>query len=57
MPAGGYGEASFVVHGTRRKLAARADGPLPAGTPVYVLDVLSATSVLVAPADPTSLLP
>ena len=57
VPAGGYGEASFVVHGTRRKLAARADRPLPAGAPVYVLDVLSATSVLVAPASPTSLLP
>ena len=56
VPAGGYGEASFVVHGTRRKLSARADHPLPVGTPVYVLDVLSATSVLVAPADPTSLL-
>lgn len=55
VPAHGYGEASFVVHGTRRKLSARAEHPLPAGTPVYVLDVLSATSVLVAPADPTPL--
>ncbi len=51
VPAAGYGEASFVVHGTRRKLAARAEQPLPAGTAVYVLDVLSETSVLVAPAD------
>jgi hypothetical protein len=50
VPAGGYGEASFVVHGTRRKLSARADVPMPVGTRVYVLDVLSATSVLVAPA-------
>ena len=53
VPVDGYGEASFVVHGTRRKLSARAEVPLPAGTRVYVLDVLSATSVLVAPADPT----
>lgn len=53
VPADGYGEASFVVHGTRRKLSARSEVPLAAGTPVYVLDVLSATSVLVAPADPT----
>ena len=53
VPAGGYGEASFVVHGTRRKLSARSEVPLPAGTRVYVLDVLSATSVLVTPADPT----
>lgn len=55
VPASGYGEASFVVHGTRRKLSARAEHPLPAGTPVYVLEVLSPTSVLVASADPTSL--
>ena len=53
MPADGYGEASFVVHGTRRKLSARSEVPLPSGTRVYVLDVLSDTSVLVAPADPT----
>jgi hypothetical protein len=53
VPVDGYGEASFVVHGTRRKLSARAERALPAGTRVYVLDVLSATSVLVAPADPT----
>ncbi len=56
VPASGYGEVTFVVHGTRRKLSARAEQPLPAGSPVYVLDVLSETSVLVAPADPHSFL-
>lgn len=57
VPAGGYGEVAVVVHGTRRKLSARAEQALPAGTPVYVLEVLSETSVLVAPADPRTLLP
>lgn len=56
VPPQGYGEVALVVHGTRRKLAARAEQPLPAGAPVYVLEVLSETSVLVAPADPRALL-
>jgi hypothetical protein len=56
VPKDGYGEVSVVVHGTRRKLSARAEQPLPAGASVYVLEVLSETSVLVAPADPLSLL-
>lgn len=56
VPPGGYGEVTIVVHGTRRKLSARAEEPLPAGAPVYVLEVLSETSVLVAPADPLALL-
>ncbi len=55
VPASGYGEVALVVHGTRRKLSARADRPLPAGAAVYVLEVLSETSVLVAPADPLAL--
>lgn len=56
VPTAGYGEVTIVVHGTRRKLSARAIQPLPAGAAVYVLDVLSETSVLVAPADPLALL-
>jgi hypothetical protein len=53
IPAGGYGEIAVVVHGSHQKFAARAEQPLPARTSVYVLEVLSSTSVLVAPADPT----
>lgn len=53
IPAQGYGEISVVVHGSHQKLSARADQPLPTRTSVYVLEVLSSTSVLVAPADPT----
>jgi hypothetical protein len=56
VPPNGYGEVTVVVHGTRRKLAARAEEPLPAGATVYVLEVLSDTSVLVAPADPLALI-
>jgi hypothetical protein len=53
IPAGGLGEISLVAHGSHQKFAARAEQPLPARTSVYVLEVLSSTSVLVAPADPT----
>lgn len=52
IPAGGLGEVALVHGGTRLKLAARADQPLPARTPVYVLEVLSETAVVVAPASP-----
>ncbi len=52
IPAGGLGEVALVHRGTRLKLAARADQPLPARTPVYVLEVLSETAVAVAPASP-----
>lgn len=53
IPAGGFGEIAVVVHGSHQKFSARAEQPLPARTSVYVLEVLSSTSVLVAPADPT----
>ena len=44
----GYGEVSVVVAGHITKLNARAAEPLPAGTPVTITAVLSATSVQVA---------
>jgi membrane protein implicated in regulation of membrane protease activity len=52
IPAVGLGEVALVHGGTRLKLAARADQPLPARTRVYVLEVLSETAVVVAPASP-----
>jgi hypothetical protein len=52
IPAVGLGEVALVRAGTHLKLAARADMPLPAGTPVYVLEILSETAVVVAPASP-----
>ncbi|MBW3647070.1 MAG: hypothetical protein KY440_04765 [Actinobacteria bacterium] len=52
IPAGGLGEVAITYGGTRRKLAARADQPLPSRTPVYVLEVLSETAVMVAPTAP-----
>jgi len=52
IPAGGLGEVALVHGGTRLKLAARADQPLPARTRVYVLEVLSETAVVVVPTSP-----
>jgi len=52
IPAGGLGEVALAHGGMRLKLAARADSPLPARTAVYVLEVLSETAVVVAPASP-----
>ena len=49
IPADGYGEISMVASGHITKLNARANAPLPAGTPVTITAVLSATSVMVTP--------
>ncbi len=49
VPEDGYGEVSIVVAGHITKLNARAGTALPAGTPVTITAVLSATSVQVAP--------
>ncbi len=49
VPAEGYGEISVVVAGHITTLNARSETALPAGTPVTITAVLSATSVQVAP--------
>lgn len=51
IPAGGLGEVVLPQAGSRVKLAARSHEPVPAGAPVYVTEVLSATSVAVQRAD------
>lgn len=51
IPAGGLGEVVLPQAGSRVKLAARSHEPVPAGVPVYVTEVLSATSVAVQRAD------
>lgn len=51
IPEGGFGTVSIVASGHITSLNARAGGPLPAGTPVTITAVLSATSVAVAPRD------
>lgn len=51
IPTGGLGEVVLPQAGSRVKLAARSHEPVPAGTPVYVTEVLSATSVAVQRAD------
>lgn len=51
IPVDGLGEVVLPQAGSRVKLAARSHEPVPSGTPVYVVDVLSATSVVVQRAD------
>ncbi len=58
VPAGGLGEVRLSVAGQQLKYHARSDVPLPAGTPVYVVDTPTETSVQVvstAPDPPLSL--
>jgi len=45
IPEGGFGEIRIGTH----KRAARAELPIPAGTPVWVSGVLSPTAVEVRP--------
>lgn len=49
IPPDGFGEVAVVHLGQRLKLNARAASPIPAGTPVVVTDVVSASSVHVEP--------
>jgi len=51
IPAEGLGEVVLPQAGSRVKLSARSYEPIPSGTPVYVTEVLSSTSVAVQRAD------
>ncbi|WNV75631.1 NfeD family protein [Geodermatophilus sp. DSM 44513] len=52
VPAPGYGEVRLVLAGQQLKFAASSDTPLPAGTPVYVVEALSDTAVHVVSTAP-----
>ena len=52
VPSPGYGEVRLALAGQQLKYAARSDAPLPAGTPVYVVEALSDTSVQVVSTAP-----
>lgn len=52
IPAAGFGEVTLLHAGERRKLSARAELPLPTGTHVHVIEILSETAVVVAPVSP-----
>ncbi|MCZ2827432.1 hypothetical protein O2W14_01115 [Modestobacter sp. VKM Ac-2986] len=52
VPAGGFGEVRLAVAGQQLKYHARSDVPLPAGTPVYVVDTPTETSVHVVSTAP-----
>lgn len=51
IPVGGLGEVVLPQGGARVKLAARSHEPVPTGTSVYVVEVLSSTAVDVQRAD------
>ncbi|RBY88604.1 hypothetical protein [Blastococcus sp. TF02A-26] len=55
VPATGYGEVRLTLAGQNLKYAARSDVPLPAGTPVYVVEALSETAVHVVSTAPDPL--
>lgn len=48
IPDGGLGEITVSHHGHRVKLSARSEQPVPSGTDVVIVDVLSPTAVLVS---------
>jgi membrane protein implicated in regulation of membrane protease activity len=52
VPSPGFGEVRLTVAGQQLKYAARSDVPLPAGTPVYVVEALSETAVQVVSTAP-----
>jgi membrane protein implicated in regulation of membrane protease activity len=55
VPASGFGEVRLSLAGQHLKFSARSDEPLPAGTPVYVVEALSETAVQVVSTAPESL--
>jgi hypothetical protein len=57
VPAGGLGEVRLSVGGQQLKYHARSAVPLPAGTPVYVVDTPTETSVEVVSTAPEPPLP
>jgi len=54
VPAGGLGEVRLDVAGQHLKYSASSEVPLPAGTPVYVVDTPSPTRVEVVSTAPDS---
>ncbi|MGY1640397.1 NfeD family protein [Geodermatophilus sp. SYSU D00703] len=55
VPSAGFGEVRLTLAGQQLKYAARSDVPLPAGTPVYVVEALSETAVQVVSTAPDPL--
>ena len=56
VPSPGLGEVRLRIAGQQVKFAARSDVPLRVGTPVYVVEALSETSVQVVSTAPDPLL-
>ncbi len=53
IPEGGYGEIRLSVGGHVRKYSARSELPVPAGTRVWVSEIVSPTAVEVRPTSDT----
>lgn len=51
IPENGLGEVALVRHGERVSLSATASAPIPRGARVRVVQILTATSVVVEPAE------
>ncbi|WP_449281113.1 hypothetical protein [Leucobacter sp.] len=54
IPQGGLGEVALTRHGERISLSATAAGPIPRGTAVRVVQVVTSTSVRVEPVEPAA---
>ena len=52
VPGSGFGEVRLALAGQQLKFSARSDVPLPTGTPVYVVDTPTDTSVEVVSTAP-----
>jgi membrane protein implicated in regulation of membrane protease activity len=52
VPSAGFGEVRLTLAGQQLKFSARSEVPLPAGTPVYVVEALSETAVEVVSTAP-----
>lgn len=54
IPATGLGEVALTRHGERVSLSASADAPIPRGTAVRIVQIVTSTSVRVEPVPETS---
>jgi hypothetical protein len=52
IPQGGLGEVALTRHGERISLSATAAEPIPRGTAVRVIQIVTSTSVRVEPLEP-----
>lgn len=54
IPEGGLGEVALTRHGERISLSATASEPIPRGTAIRVVQIVTSTSVRVEPVEPVA---